>query len=138
MAEGRKFDFGFIDGLHTFDHTLIDFFYLNRLLNVGGIIVIDDTGMPSINKLMRYILQYPAYKQIGSVQFNYPAKKEAFELLVKSPLRMVSKLLPGKLKYDVFSSSVVTSDKKLQLNASMIALQKVKEDDRNWDWFKEF
>ncbi len=138
LAEGKKFDFAFIDGMHTFDHTLIDFFYLNRMMNIGGIIVIDDTGMPSISKLMRYLLNYPAYQPAGAVTFKYSAKKELFELLVKSPLRLVSKLLPEKLKYDVFSSAVITSDKRRGLNASMIALQKVKEDERSWNWFKEF
>ena len=57
--EGNKFDFAFIDGWHTFDHTLIDFFYLNRMLDIGGILVIDDVGMPAINKLSRFIHTYP-------------------------------------------------------------------------------
>ncbi|MTI29215.1 class I SAM-dependent methyltransferase, partial [Xanthovirga aplysinae] len=68
LNEKRKYDFALIDGWHTFDHTLIDFFYLNRLINTGGIIVIDDVGLPSINKLMRYILNYPAYELIGNVE----------------------------------------------------------------------
>jgi hypothetical protein len=32
LAEGRKFQFALIDGWHTFDHTLLDLFYVNRLL----------------------------------------------------------------------------------------------------------
>ncbi len=138
LSEGKKYDLCFIDGNHTFDHTLIDFFYLNRMIDIGGIIVIDDTGIPSVNKLIRYILNYPSYKQIGCVKYNLSAKKEIFDLIVKSPFSLLSKLLPYKLKYRVFASSVIISDKKLNLNSSMIALQKIKNDDRNWDWFKEF
>ncbi len=37
--EGIKVNFGFIDGWHTFDHTLIDFFYINRMLEIGGVVV---------------------------------------------------------------------------------------------------
>ena len=138
LSEGKKYDFCFIDGNHTFDHTLIDFFYLNRMIDVGGIIVFDDVGMPSINKLIRYILNYPAYQQIGNVKYKLSVKKEIFNWVVKRPLGLFSTLLTNKLKYQVFSSSVITSDKKLNLNTSMIALQKVKNDERNWHWFKEF
>lgn len=43
LNEGVVLDFAFIDGYHTFDHTLVDFFYVDLMLKEGGIIVIDDT-----------------------------------------------------------------------------------------------
>ena len=138
LSEGKKYDFCFIDGNHTFDHTLIDFFYLNRMIDIGGIIVIDDAGMPGINKLIRYILNYPAYQQIGNVKYNGSPKKEMFNWFIKKPLGLLSLLLPNKLKHQVFASSVIASDKKLNINSSMIALQKIKNDEREWYWFKEF
>ena len=52
------FDFAFIDGWHTFDHALVDFFYVNRLLNVQGIVVFDDVNYPQLRKLIRYISNY--------------------------------------------------------------------------------
>ncbi len=61
MAEGRIFDFAFIDGFHTFDHALMDFFYINRMLAVGGIVVFDDIHLPSIQKLIAYVNAYPCY-----------------------------------------------------------------------------
>src|SRR3546814_16762242 len=39
---GVILDMAFIDGWHTFDHTLIDFFYINRMLRVGGGVIFDD------------------------------------------------------------------------------------------------
>jgi predicted O-methyltransferase YrrM len=36
LDDNTTFDFGLIDGQHTFDHTLLDFFYLNRLVRVGA------------------------------------------------------------------------------------------------------
>src|SRR5262249_34872215 len=42
INEGTRIDFAFIDGWHTFDHALIDFFYIDRLLPVGGIVAFDD------------------------------------------------------------------------------------------------
>lgn len=133
-----KYDFAFIDGWHTFDHTLIDFFYLNRLINIGGIIVIDDVGLPGINKLMRYLLNYPSYKMIGNVEINVTKQREIFDLFFKLPFYIMSKILPMKIKYEIFASKVIKSDKRLKLKSSMIALQKISNDDRPWHWFKEF
>ena len=49
------FDFIFIDGFHTFDTTLLDFFYSNLLLKVGGIIIIDDALHVGVSKCINYI-----------------------------------------------------------------------------------
>ena len=40
--EGR-FDLIFIDGLHSYDQVMLDFYYANRLIRIGGFIVFDDT-----------------------------------------------------------------------------------------------
>jgi len=66
QREGQ-FNFVFIDGWHTFDHTLIDCFYATRLLGVGGYLVIDDANFPSISKVIRHLETYPCYQRHGSV-----------------------------------------------------------------------
>src|SRR5262249_48938074 len=38
--EGLKCDFAFIDGAHTFDYVLVDFFLIDKLLKPGGIVVL--------------------------------------------------------------------------------------------------
>jgi predicted O-methyltransferase YrrM len=48
-------NFAFIDGWHTFDHTLIDFFYIDQLLTVGGIVVFHDISFPSINSVCSFV-----------------------------------------------------------------------------------
>ncbi len=55
LLSKHKFDFIFIDGWHTFDYTLIDFFYSFLLLNIGGIIIIDDALHKGVNKCVRYL-----------------------------------------------------------------------------------
>jgi len=51
VAAGRRIDFAFIDGEHTFDHVLFDFFFIDQLLNVGGVVVFDDAAWPSIRRV---------------------------------------------------------------------------------------
>ena len=62
-----QFDFVFVDGWHTFDHTLLDCFYASRLLRTGGVLAIDDVMFPSVKRVVRYLKNYPCYEQVGSV-----------------------------------------------------------------------
>ncbi|GAB4438353.1 MAG: hypothetical protein Kow0031_20230 [Anaerolineae bacterium] len=64
LAQGYRFEFAFIDGFHTFDHALVDFFYINRMLEVGGVVVFDDIQLPAIQKLLAYISTYACYKPL--------------------------------------------------------------------------
>jgi predicted O-methyltransferase YrrM len=138
LAENKKFDLALIDGDHRFEYTLNDFFYLSKLLNVGGVILIDDCMMPSVNKAVRYILNYSEFKQIGRIKTEKTTQRKLLDNVIKLPFRLLSKMLPAKMKYELFSGSVMRTDKALNLDSSIIALQKIKEDDRTWDWYKEF
>jgi GT2 family glycosyltransferase/predicted O-methyltransferase YrrM len=65
LAQGESFHFAYIDGHHTFDHVMLDFFYINRMLRVGGIVVFDDVWMQSIGRAVGYIRRYPAYQPVA-------------------------------------------------------------------------
>jgi predicted O-methyltransferase YrrM len=64
----NKFDFIFIDDFHTFDYTLLDFFYSNLLLKINGYILIDDALHYGVNKCIEYIKNNYSnfYKKIES------------------------------------------------------------------------
>lgn len=66
QGEGR-FDFIFIDGWHTFDHTLLDCFYATRLLRVGGYLAIDDVIFPAVRRVVDFLLNYPCYELFRSL-----------------------------------------------------------------------
>lgn len=67
LSKGIKYDFIFIDGWHTFDYTLIDFFYSDLLLKIGGIIIIDDALHSGVSKCCKYIdTNYKFYKKLES------------------------------------------------------------------------
>jgi hypothetical protein len=61
LAAGVRIQAAIIDGWHTFDHTLLDFFYINRMLDL------DDTQFPAITQVVRHIMTYPAYRAVGAV-----------------------------------------------------------------------
>ena len=67
LEKKEVYDLIFIDGWHTFDYTLLDFFYADLLLKVGGFIIIDDAMHKGVNKCLKYIdLNYKHYKKIQS------------------------------------------------------------------------
>jgi predicted O-methyltransferase YrrM len=45
----------YIDGSHHFDGTLIDFMYLDRMTEVGGVIAIDDAQAPAIRTVASFV-----------------------------------------------------------------------------------
>ncbi len=63
----KSFDFIFIDGNHLFDYTLIDFFYSDLLLKIGGVIIIDDALHAGVSKFVKFIdNNFKSYKKINS------------------------------------------------------------------------
>ena len=62
-----SFDFIFIDGWHTFDYTLLDFFYANLLLKINGYIVIDDALHAGVKSCVSYLdSNYKFFKKYES------------------------------------------------------------------------
>jgi len=72
VKEGVTVDFAFIDGSHTFDQKMIDFFYVDRILNVGGVIAFDDCNWPSIHQVCRFIATNRPYRVVGATSGAAP------------------------------------------------------------------
>lgn len=143
VAEGRKIDFAFIDGWHTFDYVLVDFFYIDKLLREGGVVVFDDANYPSIRKVCRYAVTnraYAAYSTPGAAANNNSTLKR--KLLFNAPV------ISGRLK-SITRSDVLHPDSELGLplaTTRYIALVKQGEDvlgdgsggTRRWDFHVDF
>ena len=124
--EGR-FDFIFIDGWHTFDHTLLDCFYATRLLRVGGYLAVDDAYFPSVRRVVGFLRNYPCYEPYGSVSRKIPRSwKKAVLRILMSPVsrRTWARVLSSGLHHRAFTDQEVR----------LVVLRKVTEDDRSWDW----
>lgn len=138
VAAGESFDFGFIDGWHTFDHTLIDFFYINRLLKPGGFVAIDDIHLPGINKFVRFISNYPAYVHHDWTPPRRGSGARRTLDAARTVLGAGARLFGGRFAREVLSAESVEPDARLHLHSSMIVFKKVAEDTRGFDWHELF
>jgi predicted O-methyltransferase YrrM len=129
LEEGRVFDFVYIDSTKLFDWLMVDFFYIDKMLDPGGMIVFDDLKFGSIRKLLRYIAQLPHYQ----VYRQYPGN-EPMEL--KWKMAGALKYIPGMKK--ILRDELLVTDESLGLNARCVALKKIKTDERYYDWHVKF
>jgi hypothetical protein len=138
LKEGRQFDFIFVDGWHTFDHVLLEFFYINRLLNIGGIVAFDDVALLPLNRVMRYISNYPNFEVVGAAGDFYESPKRKSLDKIKKAVNLITAPLGQKLKKELLSDSVVRSSESLKINGSIAAFKKTANDERGWAWYETF
>ncbi len=121
LVDGRKIDFAFIDGSHQFDYTLVDFFYVDKLLEVGGYVVFDDIWMPGIRKVLYFILRNRGYEIVKNyTDINWKKRVE----------RYARRFLQNPLERDY------NGIRFLPLN--ICVLKKISEDNRPWDFYRSF
>jgi len=126
----NQFDFIFVDGWHTFDHTMIDCFYATRLLRVGGYLVLDDAHWQSVSKVVRYLGRYPCFKKCGNVS------EDSSHLGWKTrTAKSLFSFWPFRNALPYLSSSIQAA---AEDRSSMIALRKFSQDKRSFDWFVDF
>jgi predicted O-methyltransferase YrrM len=63
LASGRKLDLAYIDGWHTFDYTLLDWWYVDRMLKVGGTVAFNDCSWPAVHKAIKFVLTHRKYTE---------------------------------------------------------------------------
>jgi predicted O-methyltransferase YrrM len=92
-AAGQRIEFALIDGWHTFDVVLLDFFYIDRMLKVGGVVVFDDVNhyqYPGIRKVCRYVATNRRYECLGGgggAHLNWKGKVAHFGLTTLDSLK---------------------------------------------------
>ena len=139
LATGKTYDMCLIDGLHTADQTLVDFYYLDRMLPPGGIMVVDDVNMTAVNKITRYVSTYPNYQLIGTSgkrgyqRWSLNAIKQVMALGIW-PLR---KLLGESTVREFWDISLIHPENLWALDScTMAAFQKTGEYSRDTDWYR--
>jgi predicted O-methyltransferase YrrM len=122
VAEGRRIDLAFIDGLHRFDQALVEFYYINRLLRPGGLVIFDDSARRGVNRVVRHALTYPAYEVYGTTE-TAPAESSALGALRRRAAGMPR--VRSLIRQDVLNR-----DWDLGILGRCVALRKIAEDER--------
>lgn len=160
LEQEEKIDFAFIDGIHTFDHALLDFFYINRMLNIGGVIVFDDANWKSINKAINYIKNYPSYIQYlpnsNSTYSNFkkPLTWQSINNKFKTEPYRLPYIILKYLNKDInfflaeFNKKYQYLNNKyrrkygiknnIKIQNTYFAFQKISNDSRSYEWFIDF
>lgn len=118
----ERLDFAFIDGRHLFDWVLLEFFFIDKMLEIGGHIAIDDLWMPGVRKAISFILKNTPYRLVRPIARYYlPGWKRI--------------LRPGRR----ILQNPFGRDWKLKFVPEKIAiLRKVSDDEREWDFYRAF
>eukprot|EP00041_Stephanoeca_diplocostata_P015291 m.291696 g.291696 ORF g.291696 m.291696 type:complete len:402 (-) comp19984_c0_seq1:293-1498(-) len=60
-----SFQMVFIDGMHLFDFVIMEMYYADKLLSVGGFLVFDDVQMPGVQEAVLFVLQNRHYAVVN-------------------------------------------------------------------------
>ncbi len=129
-SEPGSFDLIFIDGWHTFDHTLMELFFANRMIREGGFIVVDDCNFSSVAKAVSYVERYPSYV----VHSQSPSERGLKRIAATALQRVLPERIAGAVLPRTFYDRMYVRT----MFSTMVALQKTGPDERNWDWFESF
>ena len=130
LDQGYRFDFALIDGWHTFDYTLVDFFYIDKMLNNNGVIVFDDVGYKAIRKVVTFVLSNLEYELVDGVKFDHTSKS-GFKAKLKSKMAVLSR--------DDWTPSEQSRAYFAQLeNMQTVVVQKQADDSRLHNHFQPF
>jgi len=133
--ENYRIQYAYVDTTKQFDVVLQDFYFINKILDLGGVIIMDDCGgnWPGIQRVVRFINTLPHYKIIAKHNKSEISTKKR---LARFFLSLIINLLPFKHRF--YTTIDFKTDEELGLNYNCIAFQKIDEDGRNWDWDKSF
>jgi predicted O-methyltransferase YrrM len=125
-----RIQFGFIDASHLFDLSLQEFVLIDKKLDIGGVIAVHDMWMPSLQKMLRYILTNRAYEIARELS------PEA------GPVRLTSKTISRILKMipcseRLFKPEVLNPWSTLGV-PNLVFLRKTANDQRDWQVHSSF
>jgi predicted O-methyltransferase YrrM len=144
-TEGRRVQFAFIDGFHTFDHALVDFFLIDRLLEPGGAVAFDDADWPSVRRVVRFVASNCAYVVHAATppsRARWSVARRAYEGVrgAAGVLVGAAERLPGAGR--VVRAAVGPEwrgiDARLGLGGRCVVLRKTAEDSRRFDHHVDF
>lgn len=64
LGERTRVDFAYIDGWHTFDYALVDFWFLDKMVPKDGVVAFNDCGWAAVEKAINFVLTHRRYREV--------------------------------------------------------------------------
>ncbi len=84
LARAHRIDAAFIDGSHRFDDTLLEFYFIDRMLAEGGHVTIDDIGLPAVRKVVTYVLRNKRYRIVPRYSMTSPHRFRSLRRIMRA------------------------------------------------------
>lgn len=78
-GENNRIQFAFIDGDHRIDAVFVDFYYVNKLLDEGGVVIFDDYQFSSVMNVVRYALKNLHYELLPCYEARFAVFRKVKE-----------------------------------------------------------
>lgn len=125
--------FAFVDASHLFDLTLVEFVLIDKKLEEGGVVGFHDMWMPSLQKMLRFILENRGYEVWLPPVVNTVDRKSPPSAKIK--LSRLINSIPYASKY--IAPEVLRPWQKLNV-PNLVLLRKIHHDNRDWRHFAPF
>lgn len=133
VNESQPFDFVYIDSTKVFELLIVDVHYITKLLEIGGVLVLDDCDYPGIRLLSRFLCKHPSFRKYGSLNKDAHSLKGKLAAMITN---WFIKAIPFRNRYG--SRIDISTDEELGVNYKCIAFEKIANDNRTWDWHITF
>ena len=131
-----ELDFVFIDASHLFDITLLEFVLADKKLRVGGVIAFHDLWMPSLRKVLRFILTNRSYEIVTTpIAKGEQVTTRDPERGIKTIVRQLLWRLPFVGK--ILNPEVLHPWGNYGIN-NLVFVRKLASDQREWTHFEKF
>jgi len=126
----NNLDLILIDGWHSFDQVFVDSYYTDKLLKIGGFLILDDCRLPSIAKVVKYYQRQPSY------QIHSGTKSENLSLKARFSKR-ICQIIPNLISENIFPPNLSELVNRLR-NPSMMTFNKTGSVKLHARWYKRF
>lgn len=128
-----RLQFAFIDASHLFDLSIAEFVLVDKKLDVGGVVAFHDLWMPSLRKVIRFLLANRNYEIVRSDGKAASPRKRA-----SLPRRVLARTLRMFPKAEMlFSADALSPWVEFDLG-NLAMLRKTADDTRDWRHFRPF
>jgi predicted O-methyltransferase YrrM len=133
--EGIRIQYAYVDTTKRFDIVLHDFYFINKILDVGGVIILDDTGgvWPGVQRVARYVSTLPNY---AILKGHNKVSSPTINKFSKRILATMYRNLPFAKR--LFYTHNMKTDAEMGVDYYCIAFIKVSDHEPDWSWDKPF